>query len=64
MQTHAGREDLLNYLVLQVGRDTVAVLHERQLDELVLQPCGFPGAGRNGPCLLGPSPLFASVSGY
>lgn len=40
VQVHADGEDLLNHLVLQVSRDTVAVLHERQLGELVVQQDG------------------------
>ena len=42
LQVHADREDLLDDLVLQVGRDAVAVLHKAQLGELSLQPDGFP----------------------
>ena len=41
MQAHADREDLLNHIVLEVGRDTVTVLDKRQLGELVVQQGGF-----------------------
>jgi hypothetical protein len=44
LQVHPNRENLLDDLVLQVGRDAVAVSHQTQLGELVVQPGGF-GAG-------------------